>query len=272
MRLEGLVTRKALGQHFLLDPSLLETLARDSGVSEEDRVWEVGTGPGTLTRRLADQALEVVTVEKDERMLAFARRELESYRNIRFLCADVLERKSRLNADVVGALQALGPFVWVSNLPYNIATPLIVLVCESGLPWRCASLTLQAEVAERIAAGPGDSCYGAVSVLVAFWARSRLGRKLPPGAFWPPPRVHSRVLHLERSDPSLGCAAEYPAYRQWVKVLFGSRRKQVGPLLRRRLGPAVADALFSRLGWDPRVRAEELRPRDFLELARANSC
>jgi 16S rRNA (adenine1518-N6/adenine1519-N6)-dimethyltransferase len=271
LRAAGLLPRKALGQHFLHDPKLLASLAQDAGVGPRDRVLEIGTGPGTLTRELALRAESVLSVDIDTAMLDFAARELKDFQNITFLPLDAVEKGQRkglrVRESLMRALEPLGPFLWVSNLPYGIATPLIVLFCESSLPWSRALLLVQAEVAERMSASAGEKAYGPVSALVAYWAKARAGRKIPPGAFWPPPKVNSRVLHLERSAP-LGAPEEYEAYRAWVKRLFSSRRKQLQRLLRDTLGPSSARRLIEAHGWSPSTRPENLAPRDFLLLAR----
>jgi 16S rRNA (adenine1518-N6/adenine1519-N6)-dimethyltransferase len=123
-------------------------------------------------------------------------------------------------------------------------------------------------VAERLTARPGEAAYGPLTLLVAFWmAERRAGRLLPPGAFWPPPRVASRVVHLTPGKP-LGTFEEYLRYRDWVKRLFRSRRKQLRGLLRQTLGEARSREALERLGWDPRSRCSDLAPLDYLHLAR----
>ncbi len=269
LRALGLKARKSLGQHFLHDPRILAAIVEESGVGAGDRIFEVGTGPGTLTREIALRAQQVLTVELDPEVLEFARRELQSFSNIRFLNTDVLEEgREHLNPRVVEALRAMEPFSWVSNLPYGLATTLLVVFCESDLDWRKAGLTVQAEVAERLAAAPGDPSYGAVSALVRFWANARLGRHIRPGSFWPPPKVHSRVLCLERTDP-LGQPGEYPSYRTWVKRCFRYPRKQVGTVLRQLLGAEATLRLSSKLPFELSLRPGQLKAEDILALSRA---
>ena len=266
LRNAGLLPRKALGQHFLHDPKLLAALADESGVGREDQVLEIGTGPGTLTRELARRAARVLTVEVDRRLLDFARTELRAFPNVLFHEGDVLEGRRRcLSSQLTGRLEDFEPFVWVSNLPYNVAATLIVLFLESPLGWTRASLLVQEEVAERIAARPGDDAYGPTSALVAFWGTARAGRKVPAGAFWPPPKVTSRVLRVERGAP-LAPPAVYAGYRAWVRRLFSGRRKQVGRILRGILGREGEQALEA-WGWDPTRRPATLSPREFLRLA-----
>ena len=266
LRAAGLSPRKQLGQHFLHDPRLLSAIVSAAGVEVGDRVLEVGTGPGTLTREIARRAAEVVTVEVDPAMLAFARTELRGLDNVRFLELDALDGKGRIAPELEKAAASIEPFLWISNLPYGLAATLIVLIGESSLRWTRAALTVQDEVARRIAAGPGDPSYGPTSALVAWTASARLGKRIPPGAFWPPPEVTSRVLHLERRDP-LGTPELYPAYRAWVKRLFATRRKQLGGMLREALGADDAARSMAERGWRPAMRPDGLAPSDFLFLA-----
>lgn len=271
LRREGFLPRKALGQHFLLDPRILGAIADAAGVGPSDVVFEVGTGPGTLTRELAGRARRVITVEVDAAIQAFARRELAEHDNIDYLCASVIARDGRLDPRVDAALRDAGPFLWVSNLPYNLATSLIVTVCESGLSWSRAALTVQAEVARRLTAVSPSRDYGPTTALVAYWADVRAGARIAPGSFSPAPKVDSRVLLVRRRDP-LGDPRdpdEYGRYRRWVKTLFAHRRKQVGRLLRQALGEEEGIAVCERLGWDPTRRPETLMPGDFLALARS---
>jgi 16S rRNA (adenine1518-N6/adenine1519-N6)-dimethyltransferase len=263
----GLQPRKALGQHFLHDPKLLGQMVAAAGIEAGEAVFEVGTGPGTLTREIARVAGRVLTVEVDPALAAFARRELAGFQNVEILEADVLESKSRLSPSVEERLRRLAPFRWVSNLPYAIATPLVVTFLEAGLPWRRGVLTLQAEVAERLAAEPNAPAYGAATVLVAFWATAKVVRRLPAGAFWPPPKVSSAVIVLEPRAPPLA-ASGYIAYRRWVQCLFRARRKQLKGLLRAQLGPERGAEALRLGGWDPELRPEALSPDDFLVLAR----
>jgi 16S rRNA (adenine1518-N6/adenine1519-N6)-dimethyltransferase len=265
LREAGLSPRKQLGQHYLHDPKLLSAIVSAAGVEPGDSVLEVGTGPGTLTREIAKRAAKVLTVEVDPVLLSFARAELSGFGNIRFLQADALEG-ARLAPELERAVADIEPFLWISNLPYGIAATLIVLVCESGLRWSRAALTVQEEVARRMAAGPGDSAYGPTSALIAYAASARLGKRIPPGAFWPPPEVTSRVLLLERRSP-LGPPAVYPAYRAWVKSLFAARRKQIGGLLRDALGDDASASVLAERGWKASMRPDRLSPSDFLFLA-----
>lgn len=266
LREAGLAPRKSRDQHFLHDPRLLRAIVEDARISRQDRVFEVGTGPGTLTRHLAARASRVLTVEVDSQMAVFAQNDLGSPDNVTFLCASALEGRG-LEPRVATALRGIQPFVWVSNLPYSIAATLVLVVLESDLAWTRAMLLVQREVAARLAARPGDRAYGPISALVAFWALVRPGRTIPPGAFWPAPKVKSRFVHLEPRAP-LGTRQDYRAYAVWVKGLFRGRRKQLAGLLRAALGPDRGDRALRALGLSPRARPGSLEPTHFLHLAR----
>jgi 16S rRNA (adenine1518-N6/adenine1519-N6)-dimethyltransferase len=199
-------------------------------------------------------------------MAAIAQQYLWSPDRVTFLCEDVLDGRA-VHPRVERALRELEPFVWVSNLPYSIAATLIVAVVESGLTWERATLLVQKEVADRLLARPGERAYGPLGVLVSFWARARAGRAVAAGAFWPPPRVRSCLVHLE-PEVALGSREEYRGYAAWVRELFGRRRKQLGRLLRDTLGADRAARALERGGMDAAARPEVLPPASFLFLAR----
>ena len=266
----GLRPRGLRGQHFLHDPQLLQALVREAGVGRQDRVFEVGTGAGTLTRALAAAAAAVSTVDIDPRLVEFARAELAAFENIEYHCVDVLGGRRELDSGWLEELRRWRPTVWVANLPYGIATTLIVLLCETDVRWRSAHLLVQQEVAHRLAASPGEPSYGAVSALVAFWiGQRRLGRLVGRASFVPPPSVESRVIVLE-DRRCLGEPEEYTAYRAWVKWLFQWRRKQLAGLLRRRLDRPSVERYLEGRDLAASVRPETLSPDDFLALARAH--
>lgn len=280
LRGAGLLPRKALGQHFLHDPALLRSIVGAAELPRDAHVLEIGTGPATLTREIARVAGSVLTVEVDARMAAFARAELRGVDNVEVLVCDALDGHGGLQPELLAKLKDVGGFYWISNLPYAVGTPLILAILFCDLQWRRAVLTVQREVAERLTASAvarGDgkarcgarSAYGPLSLLVACRARAEIVRRLPAGAFSPPPRVESGVVRLEPlAAPPVTSAEELDALRGWVQALFQGRRKQIGGLLRERLGAAGAAAALERGGWSRAVRPENLRLDDFLLLAR----
>ncbi|MFN3387676.1 MAG: 16S rRNA (adenine(1518)-N(6)/adenine(1519)-N(6))-dimethyltransferase RsmA, partial [Allosphingosinicella sp.] len=217
----GLSASKALGQNFLLDEQLLDRIARVPGDLEGARVYEVGPGPGGLTRALLRAGAEVVAVERDRRaMPALAELNAASGGRLRILEEDALAIDE---AEVAGR----GAHV-VANLPYNVGTALLVrwLGGEAWPPW-WASLTLmfQQEVAERIVAPPGGSAYGRLAVLAQWRSAARIAMKVHRSAFVPPPKVMSAVVHIVPGEAPEGVRAA--TLERLTAAAFGQRRKML---------------------------------------------
>lgn len=254
----GLSASKALGQNFILDEQLLDRIARIPGPLAGERVYEVGPGPGGLTRALLRAGAEVVAVERDRRCLA----PLEE------LAAASDGKLTILRADAlaIDEAAAVGRAHVVANLPYNVGTALLVrwLGGEAWPPWwKSLTLMFQREVAERIVAQPGSAAYGRLAVLARWRAEPKLAMKVHRSAFVPPPRVMSAVVHiLPREQPDGVSAA---VLERLTASAFGQRRK----MLRRSLQslPGALEAL-ERLGIDSGRRAETLNVGEFVAIAR----
>lgn len=255
----GLSASKALGQNFLLDGQLLDRIARVPGSLDGRHVYEVGPGPGGLTRALLAAGAQVVAVERDRRCLpALAELGEASGGRLRVIEGDALEIEEANEA-------GQGAHI-VANLPYNVGTALLVrwLGGESWPPW-WASLTLmfQQEVAERIVARPDTSAYGRLAVLAQWRSEARLALKVHRSAFVPPPKVMSAVVHIVPKEAPAGVSAR--TLEQLTAAAFGQRRK----MLRRSLSglPGALPAL-ERLGLDGERRAETLSVTEFCAIAR----
>lgn len=251
----GLRADKALGQNFLLDLQLLDRLAGLVPLAPGETVFEVGPGPGGLTRALLKAGARVVAVERDRRAVAA----------LASLAAAADGRLELVEADARAvdgrALAGDGAHI-AANLPYNIATPLLLgwLTAEPWPPWwRSATLMFQREVAERIVAAPGTPAYGRLSVLAAFRTRARIRMRLPPRAFTPAPSVESAVVQLVPAPPLLN--VPLARLEAVTTRAFGQRRK----MLRQALKP-ILDAV-ERAGVDPTCRAETLPPLAFARIA-----
>ncbi len=243
----GLDARKSLGQHFLLDPGLIGRIVQQAGQLDGRHVVEVGPGPGGLTRALLDsKASHVLAVELDRRAIA-ALAELQAAYPGRL---DVLEADAtRLDL----ATLAPAPRVLAANLPYNVATPLLVGWLRQASEWERMTLMFQLEVAERICAAPDTPAFGRLSVLAQWTCRATLLLRLPPGAFAPPPKVWSAVVGLvpkaEQPPPDL-----FTAMERLTAAAFGQRRK----MLRGSLRGLGGEALLDRAGIEATRRAETL--------------
>ena len=249
----GLRPRKALGQHFVVDPNTVRRIARVAGVGPGDRVVEIGAGLGSLTLALLETGAGVTAVEVDPR-LAEVLREVAP-------AARVVEGDA-LSLDWA-ALLGDGPWALVANLPYNVASPLVADLLD-GVPAITRMLVLvQREVADRLVAGAGDPAYGALSVKVAYWATARLAGRVPASVFLPPPNVASELVQVERRpEPAVDVppAELFPL----VRAGFAGRRK----MLRRSLAGRVPAGAFECAGVRPEARAEDLDVESWGKLAR----
>jgi len=263
IRRHGLTAKKSLGQNFLLDLNLTGRIARAAGPLNEVTVIEVGPGPGGLTRALlAHGARRVIAVERDERAIA-ALSEIGAHYpgRLEVVAGDALE------FDPLPHLHG-EPARIIANLPYNIATPLLVnwLSVEPWPPWYDSLvLMFQREVAERIVAPPGSKTYGRLSVLAGWRAESRIVFDIAPSAFVPPPKVTSSLVQLVPRPSPLSCNRR--TLERVTEAAFGQRRK----MLRQSLKSLGADpaALLAQAGIDPTARAEQIPVDGFVALARA---
>ena len=255
----GLAAKKSFGQHFLLDLNVTRKIVRLAGPFEGRAVIEVGPGPGGLTRALLESdAGRVVLVEKDPRFIPLLSELDDGSGRLTIVEADALKVKE---ADLVS-----GPAHLVSNLPYNVGTPLLIKWLTG--PWTPCALTLmfQKEVAERVVAQPGEDDYGRLAVVSQAVADARIVMHLPAAAFTPPPKVASAVVHLV-PRPDRPSPETLKRLERVTAAAFGQRRK----MLRSSLKPLGGAALCEKAGIDPEARAEVVDLQGFLRLAGAMS-
>ncbi len=227
----GIHPRGKLGQNFLIDLNLLRLLYESAQIDQNDVVLEVGTGTGSLTSAMADRAAAVITVEVDPIMHEMARQELFGKKNIRFFLTDILENKNRLSQEVLEAIRqevAAGPgrrFKLCANLPYAAATPLISNLLLSDVPPCSMTVTIQKELADRIAARPKTSHYGALGVWIQALCDTRIVRVMPPSVFWPRPKVDSAIVQITANPKKRARIADLRFFHQFVRAIFFHRRK-----------------------------------------------
>lgn len=251
----GLFADKRLGQHFLLDRNLCAKIAALADLAAGETVLEVGPGPGGLTRALLEGGHPVVAIERDRRFAAVLEPLATDFEGRLTLCfADALAVEEAALAPEGAAI--------VANLPYNVASPLLVKWLTGAFRPSSMTLMFQKEVAERIAAPPGSRAYGRLSVLAQSLCAVRSVLDVPARAFTPPPKVDSAVIRLAfRADgpgPALTAALIAVA-----KAAFGQRRK----MLRASLASLGGEAFARAGGVNPTARAEDLSVADFLRLA-----
>lgn len=259
----GLTANKGFGQHFLLDLNITRKIARLAGPLEGCAVLEAGPGPGGLTRALLEAGARVIAVEKDARFLPLLE-QISAAAQGRL----VLVRDDALRVDEAALLaeHAPGrPLRIVSNLPYNVGTPLLIKWLTGPLGWEAMALMFQKEVAERIVAPVASESYGRLAVIAGALAHAQIVMDLPARAFTPPPKVASAVVLLTpRVDrPS---AADIRALEAVTHAAFGQRRK----MLRGSLKQLGGEALCAAAKIDPNARGETIDVEGFLRLAKAS--
>jgi 16S rRNA (adenine1518-N6/adenine1519-N6)-dimethyltransferase len=265
-RLSRLPANKALGQHFLFDPSVLRRVARASGPLEGQNVIEVGPGPGGLTAALLEAGCaKVFAIETDARFAEALRQWPESIEE-RLIVVEADAR--RVDEAALLAEHGVQGARIISNLPYNVGTPLLIKWLKSG-DWRGPmALMFQKEVAERVVARPGQDAYGRLAVITAAVADARIAFTLPPGAFRPPPKVSSAVTVLTSSSDRRE-SAELAAIERVTEAAFGQRRKMLRSALKGLAGKLglTPEVLLEEAGIDPSARAETIPPEGFFKLA-----
>jgi 16S rRNA (adenine1518-N6/adenine1519-N6)-dimethyltransferase len=257
----GLAAKKALGQNFLLDLNLTRRIARAAGANEGGTFYEVGPGPGGLTRGLLSEGADkVIAVERDARCLPALEEIARAWPGkLEVISADALEMDEAALLPKNARIAA--------NLPYNIGTALLIkwLTTEAWPPfWQSATLMFQKEVAQRITAAPGSEHYGRLSVLAQWRATAKILFDVNRSAFVPPPSVTSAIVRLEpRAQPL--APARLQDLEKITAAAFGQRRK----MLRQSLKPLGGEALLEKAGITPTERPEELSIEQFAALARA---
>ena len=255
----GLKPSRALGQNFVVDPNTVRRIARLAGVGPDDLVLEIGAGLGSLTLALVETGAHVIAMEVDQYLLEPLRTVLAPH-GVPIHHADALVANYD---DILGGREA----VVVANLPYNVATPLVLHLLETQPLIRRMLVMVQKEVGERFAAQAGDDAYGAASLRVQYFADARVVGKVGPSVFVPKPNVDSALVSFVRRDdvridPSV--VSERDLFRV-IRTSFGQRRK----MLRRSLADWATEGVFERADVAATRRPEELTLEEFARLAAA---
>jgi 16S rRNA (adenine1518-N6/adenine1519-N6)-dimethyltransferase len=293
----GLRPRHDLGQNFLIDLNLLEFLVAQAEIGPSDLILEVGSGTGGLTACLAAQAGAVISVEVDSRMQQLTAEAVTGYLNVTLLRCDVLKNKNHFCPAVLEALDrglgcALAPsppvplprgergedsqgtikrLKLVANLPYGVATPVISNLVASDYPWERMVVTIQHELAQRMAAKESTSNYGALSVWLQAQCRLEVLKHLPPDVFWPRPKVASAMIRID-PDPALRAKiSDREFLHQFLRGVFQQRRKLLRNVLismyRRELNRTQIDEALQSHQLSADARAEQLSPAQLVNLS-----
>ncbi len=278
----GANPRHDLGQNFLIDLNLHDYIVTQAGITPDDVVLEVGTGTGALTAAIANDADRVITVEYDRRVHEIARELLQSRPQVTLLNCDILKNKNRFNpevlAEVTAALQARPTgaprsLKLVANLPYNVATPVMSNLIATGLPWTRMVVTIQYELAERMAARAGSSQYSALTVWLQAQTKVSLLKKLGPNVFWPRPQVDSAIVRVDPDVNARNAIVDREFLHTFLRDVFTQRRKRlrgvIVSMFKATHDKAAVDAAFAVAGISAEARAEDLPPADLVRLSNA---
>ena len=257
---------KALGQNFLINPSVCPRMAENCGADENTGVIEIGAGIGVLTAELAKRAKKVVSIELDTRLLPVLEETLSEFDNIEVVNADVM--KTDLHALIEEKFQGMDVVV-CANLPYYITSPIITMLLEEKLPIKAITVMIQKEAADRLSTPVGSRDSGAITVCTNYYAEVKHLFNVSRGSFMPPPNVDSTVIKLEiRPEPAVKVSDEKKFFRM-VKAAFAQRRKTAVNSIASGMGLSknqVAEALQNS-GLDVNVRAEKLTMEELAALS-----
>ncbi len=252
---------KTLGQNFVIDGNICQKIVRTAQVDENDSVLEIGPGLGSLTLALLQRAREVVAVEIDQRLVnrlpQTAREQGADLKRLHIICADAMDIPD----------MKFQPTKLVANLPYNVSVPVLLGILEKFPSILSGLVMVQSEVAERLAAKPGNKIYGIPSVKAAWWSDLTLAGKISCSVFWPVPNVDSSLVKFVRHQV-LGDENLRKKTFMVVDKAFGQRRKMLRSVLSEFFGSANAtEEILLKIGIDPTLRGEALNIAQFLKIA-----
>lgn len=259
--------RHRFGQNFMIDQNLVRLVAEAGQLGAGDLAIEVGPGTGTLTQELLGRAGGVLAVEIDRDLAAMLRRQFADHDHFSLIEGDALAGKHGLNVDLVEAIRAArnaGRSVkLVANLPYNIASPLVIELLIEGV--EVLAFTVQKEVADRLRAAAAGEAYGPLSVMAQMLGHVEVLRTLPPQAFWPAPKIDSALVRITRAD-RLG--ERVRPFGEFMHKVFSFRRKTLRKALAQ--GRFDPEKILGSTGIDGQQRPETLTPGDFLRMFEAS--
>ena len=272
----GVAPNKRLGQHFLIDLTLMKLLIEAAHLTRHDIALEVGCGTGSFTQALSESASAVIAVEYDSTLAAIAEAQLSKAQNVEVINVDILESKHKINSDVVkstetAASQCQGRLVLVANLPYNIAAPLMMNLIAGPVIADGMYVTIQKEVAQKMVATPGASDYGSLSIFMAATGRPKIIRNLAPSVFWPKPQVDSAMITFERIQKKADRIHDMKIFSQVISLFFGHRRKMLQACVKFAendlAGVHQWHNVFEQSCVEPQHRPEQLTPEQYISIA-----
>jgi len=278
----GISPNKRLGQHFLIDLNLMRLLVDSANIQESDVVLEVGCGTGSMTEALAEKAGRVIAVELDRNLSKIAANHLAKSENVELINTDILESKNTLSQTVIKELahagrKCPGRILLVANLPYNVASPVMMNLVIGPVIADVMYVTVQKEVADRMTAAPASDSYGILSIFLGATGHVKTIRTLKPAVFWPQPQVDSAMVSFVRDNEKSRLIANMEILSETVHLFMGHRRKTLlacSKLARGRLAKiANWPEIFQQCRIDPTKRPEQLAAADYVAITNyAENC
>jgi 16S rRNA (adenine1518-N6/adenine1519-N6)-dimethyltransferase len=272
----GIQPNKRLGQHFLIDLNLMRLLVDSANIQKEDIVLEVGCGTGSMTGALVEKAGRVIAVELDRNLSKIAEKQLSNAENLQLINADILESKHTLNPAVAAALALArevcrGRILLVANLPYDVASSLLMNLIMGPILADAMYVTVQKEVADRMTAAPASGNYGILSIFLAATGDVKTIRTLKAAVFWPRPQVDSAMVGFVRNQAKSGRIANMELFSEILHLFMGHRRKTLlscSKLARGKLAE-IADwpGIFRQCSINPKQRPDTLSPEEYITIA-----
>ena len=272
----GIKPNKRFGQNFLIDLNLMQLLADSADIHKTDVVLEAGCGTGSFTAILAERAGKIVAVEIDHNLYPIAKEQLSGFGNIELLNTDILESKNTISEQVTELLinaqkSFAGRILLVANLPYNVATPVMMNLITGKIKADEMYVTIQKEVADRMKAAPGTSDYGAMSIIMQALGDVELIRVLKPSVFWPKPQVDSAFVKYVRNKEKSGKVTNVELFTKIVHIFLNHRRKTLHACSRleeaKTIGADKWQKVFDSCSIDSKSRPDQIAPEQYIEIA-----
>lgn len=253
--------KKSLGQNYLVDKNVLLKIEEIADLKPSDLVIEVGTGFGFLTSFLAGRVKNVITIEKDKTVYDLVEQKFQELQNVKFICKDALDINF---GDIVGD----DKFKFISNLPYSVASKIILSLIECSNSFTSLVVMLQKEVGQRICSNPNSKQYGAFSVIIQSYFDVKIAHTVSPNSFWPKPDVDSVIIKMVPRKEKIVSDRDRPVFNEVVKKAFQTRRKKMINNLKSLKDPNVLIKIFEKLDLNTNTRAEQLGLNDYVALTK----
>jgi 16S rRNA (adenine1518-N6/adenine1519-N6)-dimethyltransferase len=266
---------KHFGQHFLIDLNLMRLMIDSANICDDDVVLEVGCGTGSLTEGLAERAAYCIAVEVDDILAKIAQGRLAEKENVTVINTDILEGKHKISDTVVKVVEQArkkhGPrLLLVANLPYNVACPVMLNLVEGPTVVDRMYVTVQKQVAERMAAKPGSGDYGTLSIFLSATGEVKIERILKPTVFWPQPQVESAMVSFVRKEEKANRIKSMELFGEVINLFMGHRRKMLKACTKFASGELAKidnwPEIFEQCSIDPTQRPEKLPPEDYIAI------